>query len=512
MFSNKLSTLIEKDETTIACKKRAKELFRIHKASANKQSLMQCQSVAASELGFKDWFDLQNTIKKKHEFQIKLGYEILVDDFHNLLQEAAESENIHIEVREQIGYIKIRKDGILNFYKDGNAFTAAYLNDLCHTIVYEIGKKYHYHNEFDFKKVSLLAGEYTINDNNNNLNNFFIGLQSIPAYPHGYDLILKLTPQFKQFNLKKLGLEDNQIHDLMNVANQTSGTLFLAGVTGSGKTTTMNTLLKEINSFSNYSKKIYTIESPVEYKIDNVTQINIDPRSYFHNQFSAYTEELETCVNNQADLILISDTYSKATAQAVTNAAKSAFLMSTIHASSALGIILRLQDFDISNEEMANSQFLKTLGYQKLLPIVCDHCHHLVDELFNNEDKNIANKNKYLRFFKELEQVYPNIDITNVKLRNSNGCEHCNQNGIKGRTACAEIITLDNTMYKLIKDNNLEELQSYWLSLSDNDLASPNMRGKRVMEHALYKMLKGQIDPLDIESRFMSPSYLKRKI
>ena len=248
MFTNKLSTLIEKDEITIACKKRAKELFRTYKASSNKKSLMQCQSIAAVELGFKDWFDLQNTIKKKHEFQIKLGYGILVDDFHDLLQETTDIETIHIEVREQIGYIKIRKDGILYFYKDAT-FTASYLNNLCNTIVYEVGKKYHYHNDFDFKKASTLASEYTFNDTDNNLINFFIRMQCMPNYPHGYDLVLKFTPQFKQYSLKSLGLEDSQIYELVKIANQSSGTLLLAGVTGSGKTTTMNTLIKEINSF-----------------------------------------------------------------------------------------------------------------------------------------------------------------------------------------------------------------------------------------------------------------------
>lgn len=509
MFSNKLSTLIEKDETTIACKKRAKELFRAYKENSNKQSLMQCQSIAAVELGFKDWFDLQNNIKKKHEFQIKVGYDILADDFHQLLLDAIDGEYIHIEVREQVGYIRIRKEGIFNFYKKGNAFTTHYLNDLCNTIVYEIGNTNCSNIPFDFKKASYIGNQYSIIDKTNKVRNFFFGVQSVPAYPNGYDLVIKLVPQFTKRTLQNSGFEECQIHDLLSLVSKPTGTLLIAGVTGSGKSTTMKSLLTEINSYYNYTKKIYTIESPIEYKIEHTTQINVEQVPY-DNKISMYDHALEQCFKNSADIIMLSELRNRLSGQAFEKASKNAFLMSTIPASSALDIILRLKDFDIPSEHLADPQFLKTLVYQKLLPVICDHCHYSVESIFNNQEE-IPDRKEYLRFFKELEEVYPNLDIQHVKLRNPKGCEHCHNNGIKGRTACAEIITLDNKMYDFIKNNQLDELSNYWHSLSDNDLSSPNMKGKRTMEHALYKMLKGSIDPLDIENSFMPPTYLKRK-
>lgn len=151
--------------------------------------------------------------------------------------------------------------------------------------------------------------------------------------------------------------------------------------------------------------------------------------------------------------------------------------------------------------------------YQRLLPVNCACCSLSVQTLLDNQtndedivhqDFMIQNWKNYLSVFKKLENRYINVDFNNVRIRNYKGCQHCTT-GIVSRTVCAEVIEVDETMRELIKMNKFLELNDYWTSLSDNDIMSHNMKGKTATEHAIYKMLKGLIDPVTINNYMYIP-------
>ena len=102
-----------------------------------------------------------------------------------------------------------------------------------------------------------------------------------------------------------------------------------------------------------------------------------------------------------------------------------------------------------------------------------------------------------------MKEIIPDTTKYPIKLRSKSGCEACSYRGIKGRTVCAEVISIDLNMMRWIIAENSIDLMFYWRSLSDKDPASENMTGKTCMEHGFQKMLKGIVCPREIEKSFL---------
>lgn len=254
-----------------------------------------------------------------------------------------------------------------------------------------------------------------------------------------------------------------------------------------------------INASSSFRLKIYSIEDPPEYNIARITQIPVViGKDFDPTKMSPFEKPIKACMRGDPDIIMIGEVRDKITGDLTKKAVQSGHqVLTTVHATSALGIIERFQDFGLSKSVLGSPDFLTGLLYQKLLPTTCQNCCVDLQDAIQYE---YASDNDKAVF----ERMMEIMDITDyrVKIRNHDGCEYCNNTGISGRSVCAEVIMLDLKMIELISEGKQIELMKYWRNLSDKNPASLNFKGKTCMEHAFQKVLTGQCCPHDLESSF----------
>ena len=417
-------------------------------------------------------------VKLKEYFTEMVGY---------ALKESV--SDIHIEKRSTRSTIRMRKHGQLVEYKEISNNAA---DRLCRVIynVFAENRDIVFNEEF----YQAAAVNYIVQGEEVKLR-----YQSLPVYPGGFDVVLRVLPigndEESITPLEKLGYSSFQVKTLLEISAKPVGALIIAGTTGSGKSTTLKNLLMYINNARHYRAKIYTIEDPPEYKIPRVSQIPVVRRQDDDPNISPFLEPLKATMRGDPDILMIGEIRDLFTGDGLKKATQSGHqVLTTVHASSALGIVERLADFGISSSVMGSPEFINGLIYQKLVPLLCENCSVSFKDLLTSSKATIAET----ELSRRLERV-ANLGEHDIRVRSETGCPKCKHLGITGRTVCAEIIAPDYSMLKLFREENMLEAQYYWRSLSDQDPESENMTGKTVLEHALLKMRRGICSPWDIE-------------
>lgn len=397
--------------------------------------------------------------------------------------------DIHIEKRSTRSIIRMRKHGQLIEWKE---VANSYADRLC-TVIYNVlaeNKDISFRGEDEYQAAAVnttIMGE-----------DVKLRYQSLPVYPGGFDVVLRVLPigsdEESITPLVNLGYAPSQVDALLKIASRPVGALIIAGTTGSGKSTTLKNLLMYVNQARHFRCKIYTIEDPPEYKIPRVSQIPVVRHANDDPNKSPFLEPLKACMRGDPDILMIGEIRDFFTGDGLKKATQSGHqVMTTVHATSALGIVERLADFSITPSVMGSPEFLTGLIYQKLVPLVCPKCSIKFSELIESSRAT----REHLELAERLEAV-ADLAVHEIRLR-GDGCPHCKNMGIVGRTVCAEIIAPDFTMLRHFRDQNPLEAKYHWRSLSDRDPDSDNMTGKTVLEHALFKMRQGLVCPLDVE-------------
>lgn len=402
--------------------------------------------------------------------------------------------DIHFEKRDTYSRIRMRRHGELLNYTDSDA---EYTEELCRVI-------YNIMAENESKDITFMPDDIQQAAIKMKVDGIELKLryQSIPAYPEGFDVVLRVLPigsdDERHTPLNALGYSPSQEKTIIEIIAQPVGSLIIAGTTGSGKSTTLKNLLMFTNVSRLYKCKIYTIEDPPEYKIPGVTQVPIARRKNDTSGVSPFAAPLIATMRADPDILMIGEIRDIYTGDGMKKATQSGHqVMTTVHAASALGIIDRLKDFGITANVMGSPEFLNGLIYQKLLPTICQHCAIQFSDIIG---KSNASKSEL-----ELAQRLTKVADMNkhiIKVRNEKGCEHCKNTGVTGRTVCAEIIRPDFTMLKFFRDEDSIGAYQYWRSLSDGEMDSTDMTGKTALEHALYKMRQGLVCPFAVEESF----------
>lgn len=430
----------------------------------------------------------------------------IILEFEKIIGDALDDRvsDVHILVRPDGTYIKMRKNGELQSYGDEIRRQEDGEN-LC-SVMYTVLANTKSTN-FDARLFQQAAIDYTIGDQDLKLR-----YQSLPAYPDGFDVVLRLLPigRSEEFTpLVKLGYTEQQNEDLWKIGSSPIGALIIAGVTGSGKSTTSKNLLMSINAEAGYKIKCYTIEDPPEYNIARVTQIPVvaAPDNLMDSgakRASPFEMPIKACMRADPDIIMIGEVRDHVTGDLTKKAVQSGHqVITTVHATSAIGIVERFIDFGLSRSVLGSPDFLSGLIYQKLLGVVCPHCSFSLSDLVKSPNVSAKETGIYKRISKHV-----NPEKFNIRVRNHKGCSSCS-GGLVGRTVCAEIIVVDYNIIKLIATKDSVDLIRYWRGLSDNNPASTNMRGKTCMEHAFQKMLMGTCCPFEVEGAFSSMENMK---
>ena len=370
-----------------------------------------------------------------------------------------------------------------------------FCRDLC-TVIYNVLA--------ENKDVSFMPSEYQSAAVNTRIQSQEVKLryQSLPAYPDGFDVVLRVLPLSDEDegtpDLSLLGYSPSQVQDMMKIVAKPVGALIIAGTTGSGKSTTLKNLLMLVNESRGYRCKIYTIEDPPEYRIPRVSQIPVvRRRNEDYSKKSPFEDPLVATMRGDPDILMIGEIRDMFTGDGMKKATQSGHqVLTTLHASSALGCTERLADFGITPSVMGSPEFINGLVYQKLLPLICPACSISFSERINSSSATASE----IALADRLRRVVA-MDEHDVRIRNPKGCEKCKGLGVVGRTVCAEVIAPDFTMLRHFRQSASIEAKIYWRSLSDRDPKSDNMTGNPAIEHALLKMRRGLVSPYDIEDQ-----------
>ncbi len=416
-----------------------------------------------------------------------------ITDFYEEMVATALREkvsDIHIERRKSTAIIRMRKHGQMVLYREISTKFCLDLSSVIYNVLAET------------KDVTFMPTEYQSAAVNTRIKGEEVKLryQSLPVYPDGFDVVLRVLPIGDEDegtpDISLLGYSPSQVQDMLRIVSKPVGALIIAGTTGSGKSTTLKNLLMLVNESRGYRCKIYTIEDPPEYKIPRVSQIPvIRRRSEDYTKKSPFHDPLVATMRGDPDILMIGEIRDQYTGDGLKKATQSGHqVLTTTHASSALGVVERLADFGITPSVMGSPEFINGLIYQKLMPLLCQNC--ALD--FTQEVSTGHASGASLELAKRLQEV-ANLDTDKIRVRNPKGCEKCREMGVVGRTVCAEVIAPDFTMLRLFRNQAAIEAKAYWRSLSDGRPDSDNMTGKTVLEHALLKMRQGLVSPHDVE-------------
>lgn len=229
---------------------------------------------------------------------------------------------------------------------------------------------------------------------------------------------------FEQIGFSKTSLEILEHH-----LHRTNGIIIITWPTGSGKTTTLYAILKKLNDGT---KKIITLEDPIEYKIAGLQQSQIN-----YDKGYDYETGLKAILRQDPDIILVGETRTKETAQIAINASLTWHLVfTTLHTNSVLDSLSRLMNMGI--EPYLLTPALQLMIGQRLVRKVCPHCWAW-ENANPEEDAEIRKK------LTEIQQTHPELWTDYLgKVFRWKGCEYCNHSGYLGRIAILEILEIND--------------------------------------------------------------------
>lgn len=348
----------------------------------------------------------------------------------------AKASDIHIESKANSIQVRYRIDGILEDKK-----------------IYKLSE-----SEIStvFVRIKIISGmdisekrkpqDGRINDFKVGENIYDLRVSSVNTIG-GEKIVLRVFEKTtKPLTFEELGLDAGVIRKIKKILESKNGIIYLAGATGSGKTTTLYAMIDYINSDK---INIYTIEDPVEKTIPSINQIQVDPLAGID-----YSNTLKALLRQDPDVIVVGEIRDEETANlSIRSSLTGHLVISTIHANNAIDSVSRLMDMGIEPYLIGASSL--AFMSQRLVRKLCPHCKTKQTELSSKEK---------LWFDGVLEKYnISNVDYSNLYTtsKESETCGHC-RNGYSGRTAIIEVLEVTDEIKNEIKmrSNNTQILHT----------------------------------------------------
>ncbi len=256
-----------------------------------------------------------------------------------------------------------------------------------------------------------------------------IRVSTIPTV-FGERVVLRLLNKSGSLlNMSELGLSADGLSELNKIIGMPNGIFLITGPTGSGKTTSLYAILSSIN---HSDINIITIEDPVEYQLDGVNQIQVNPKIEL-----TFARGLRSIVRQDPDVILVGEIRDKETAEiAVQSALTGHLVFSTLHTNDAASAITRL--IDIGTEPFLIASSVNAVAAQRLIRVLCDDCK----KPYQPDEATL----------KLLGQAAE--DVRGKRLYQAMGCSKCYQTGYRGRIGIFEIMVLGHGIKNLLLENH----------------------------------------------------------
>ncbi|MEO1512207.1 MAG: ATPase, T2SS/T4P/T4SS family, partial [Planctomycetota bacterium] len=321
------------------------------------------------------------------------------------------STDIHVEPKgENAVHVRMRVDGVMVWIVELPAKPAELCNGLIKTACQmqsaarDAIQEGHFSCRFPDRRV-----EYRV---------------SFTPSVHGQKMVIRVLDQRGvPKTLDDLGLVGYMRERIQKVCSLDAGMLLVCGPTGSGKTTTLYNALREIDRDA---RNVITIEDPVEYQIDGVTQMPIDER-----QGNSFYSVLRSVLRQDPDVILLGEIRDEDTARTAMQAAMTGHLVfSTVHAKDTIAAVFRLLDLKVEPYLVANS--LSLVLAQRLVRVLCDHCK-------GPQRLTPGVATRMGRYGQGLTGVYGPV-----------GCRNCLKTGYRGRHALFELLDVSDELRDVI--------------------------------------------------------------
>lgn len=319
------------------------------------------------------------------------------------------ASDIHIEVQEKKGEVRFRVDGMLSKNADLDKKVVSLIVSRIKVISnLDISEK---RIPQDGRTQIKIAGEV-----------LDIRVSILPTF-YGERVVMRLLMQSSQIpQITELGFNDSLIGDVKKLLRSSHGIILVTGPTGSGKTTSLHSFLREVEK---PEMNLITVEDPVEYKSDRISQIQVNEKVGL-----TFASALRSILRQDPDVIMIGEIRDEETAAIAVRAALTGHLVfSTLHTNSAAATISRLADMKI--EPFLISSSLLGILAQRLVRVLCDECKE-EDEIAENfaDDYSLA---------------------SDAKIYKSCGCKACNYSGYSGRRSIGELLVMNDSLKELLK-------------------------------------------------------------
>lgn len=349
----------------------------------------------------------------KVEQELQQGANISIINLVNSLIEHAQSvsaSDIHIDPLENSVRVRFRIDGVLqNVY----SLPKGVHNEIVSRIKVLCGLRTDEHNAAQDGRFRCM-----IDRNHPPVD---VRVSIAPTY-YGENAVLRLLADTKeQYSLDSLGFSKPDQEKIMKAVKKPHGMILSTGPTGSGKTTTLYTLIKALNTSE---VSIVTIEDPIEYSVEGIEQIQVNSRAGL-----TFANGLRSILRQDPNIIMVGEIRDSETASIAVNTALTGhLLLSTLHTNDAATTLPRLLDLGIESYLVASTVSI-ALG-QRLVRRICPKC---------TQPKKLTESEK-----QSLLDVMPNLDMKKAKFMYGEGCDECTKTGFRGRIGVNEVLVVDN--------------------------------------------------------------------
>jgi len=338
------------------------------------------------------------------------------------------ASDIHFEPEKEKVRVRLRLDGVLEDII--NVPPSIYFLVL-NRIKLLSGLKLNVHEKAQDGRFSIFSGNDAIE----------IRTSVLPG-AYGENIVMRiLDPRVIKIDLEDLGIREDDLKIINQELQKPTGMILTTGPTGSGKTTTLYAFIKKILT---PDIKIITIEDPIEYHIEGISQTQVEPDKDY-----TFENGLRSIVRQDPDVILVGEIRDYETAEITMHAALTGHLVfSTLHTNDAVGTIPRLIDLGIRPPIIAPA--INLLMAQRLLRRVCQKC----------AKKRLLTKEELQNFKKILNNLPPRVKLEKelnekTQILEPRGCKDCH-NGYSSRIAVLELFEINDEMEDLILNSPTE--------------------------------------------------------
>lgn len=401
-------------------------------------------------------------------------------DFDDLLRSALHhnATDIHIEVRRLSAKIRLRRNGDLFDFKE---WPVAYARTMAGVIYQVIA------DEKDTSFDESRPQDALIDRDLGEGLQLRVRLATLPAYPSGFDMImrvLRMGQDGTRQSLDQLGYEKQHLTSIRRAVSKPVGAVIMAGTTGSGKSTSLNSMLGEKIDQYRGTIKVITVEDPPEYALPGASQVPVVRRN--NQTGNPFAPIVRAAMRSDPDILMVGEVRDEASAELLVHAVQSGHqVFTTVHAGSAIDIVSRLRSNGIPDDVLGGQNFISGLMFQTLVPILCKKCSNSL-ETFSRQVSSDHDEDLMIRIKRYID---PGMYHT-LRFENAAGCDECT-NGRTGRSVASEVILPDAYMLSCFRNRQ------------DSDAFMHYRRrgGKIALEHGLIKVFRGEVDIRMVESK-----------